>query len=91
MRISLSGTHAQTHIQLSVRIIKNEPLYQDQPVLFLKGWQEQKVPILLRCFYIKTLLLKMNYIALPALFYPFVSGETLMSLPNEISSTILTC
>lgn len=91
MRISLSGTHAQTHIQLSVRIIKNEPLGQDQPVLFLKGWQEQKVPILLKCFYIKTLLLKMSYLVLPALFYRFVSGETLVSLPDEISSTILPC
>ena len=75
MRISLSGPHAQTHIQLFVRIISNEPLCQDQPVLFLKVWEEQKVPIVLWCFYIKTLLLKMSYILWPALFYPFVSGE----------------
>lgn len=75
MRISVSGSHAKSHIQLSVRIINNEPLCQNQPVLFFKGWQEKKVPILLRCFYIKALLLKMSYILLPALFYPFVSGE----------------
>lgn len=88
--MSLPAPHAHTHIQLFARIIINEPLCQDQRALFLKGWEKQKAHIVLKCFYVKTLLLKLGYILLPAQFFLF-QVKLLVPLPDEISSIIAKC
>lgn len=42
LKISQSAPHA--HMLLFARIVSYEQLCQDQPVLFLKAWEEQKYP-----------------------------------------------
>lgn len=89
MKVSLSALHAHTHIQLFARIVINEPLCQDQPVLFLKGWEEQKVHIVLKCLcWGCDFEAELHTLACSILF---VSSETSGSLTNEISSLTAKC